>query len=97
MKTRIVLAVFVATLFAVTLALSASKAWTIWDCYTREPLIGHDNHRVTFTCKFCQWTKVFFWKDFFWNDAAEPVLIKHIEAFHVQDIRRAGQEQHDKL
>ena len=89
MKIRTTLAAALAVLSIALFALAGPSAWTVWDQYERTPLIGHENKKVTFKCKFCGWTKTFSWEDHFWKNTDEPVLMKHLETFHVEDIRKA--------
>ena len=82
-----VLAVLSIALFA--LADTDKPSWTVWDMYARTPVIGHTDKKVTYKCKFCGWTKFFSWDEVFWKNEDEPVLMKHLETFHVDDIRKA--------
>jgi len=63
-----------------------APSWTVRDCYDRTPAIGHTDNLLFYKCKFCGFIKTFTWDDYFWNNAVEPVLLRHIEAFHVKDI-----------
>ena len=85
---RLSITIGAAFLVACTI-LFASETWSVFDCFNRDPLIGHDNGKVTTICKFCGWRKVWTWKEWFWGDTKEDVLMRHIEAFHSDDIRRA--------
>ena len=84
-----VLAVLSGVLFAQTNT-TEKASWTVWDMYTRTPVVGHSDKKVTYKCKFCGWTKTFSWDEVFWKNEDEPVLMKHLETFHVDDIRKAA-------
>lgn len=64
-------------------------AWTVWNCYERTPDVGHIDGKVSFKCRFCGWKKTFSWHEHFWDNSDEPILMKHIEVFHVLDIHRS--------
>ena len=83
-------AMAMAVLIAALFAMASPYEWTVWGCYERMPLIGHVDKKVTYKCKFCGWTKTFTWDEAFWKNEDEPVLMKHVWTFHVDDIRKDG-------